>query len=88
MPCLLTIHVIQRIDAEDGDLKIYGLFRHGIKKHAKSKALIVLIHGTGDNALYFDNKFFSSVTDFPFSLQLLTHQLEFLGISVRLVMMY
>ena len=49
----------QRVDIEQDDFKIHGLFKRGLGDSRSTKPLIVLIHGTGTNRKYFDNVFHS-----------------------------
>jgi hypothetical protein len=42
-----------------GDLETSGIFRRGKPDLRGKNPLIVLIHGTGTNATYFDNDFHS-----------------------------
>jgi pimeloyl-ACP methyl ester carboxylesterase len=48
-----------RVDFELSGLQAHGLFLEGKHDLRSSKPLVVLIHGGGANAQYFDNKAFS-----------------------------
>jgi len=48
-----TEHTI--IEAEKPGLKAHGIFKKGKEELRSANPLIVLIHGSGTNATYFDN---------------------------------
>jgi hypothetical protein len=47
------------VEAERPGLKTHGFFKRGKEEFRNAKPLIVLIHGSGTNAKYFDNEFHS-----------------------------
>lgn len=47
------------IELEENGFTIHGIFSQGSQDLRSEKPLIVLIHGGGTNATYFDNEFFS-----------------------------
>ena len=49
------------IEIELPGLKAHGIFKKGREEARNHKPLVVLIHGGGTNATYFDNEFHSSV---------------------------
>lgn len=51
------------ITIEENGFEASGIFKEGIQELRDSKPLIVLLHGGGTNATYFDNKFHSLVLD-------------------------
>ena len=53
-----------RVNFDIPGLQAHGLFLKGADELRSSKPLIVLIHGGGTNAQYFDNKVFSSDLNF------------------------
>jgi predicted esterase len=49
------------IDIELPGFKAHGIFKKGKEEARKNKPLVVLIHGGGTNATYFENEFHSLV---------------------------
>lgn len=47
------------IELEEKGVKSHGIFKKGKPELRGTKPLIVLIHGGGTNATYFDNSFHS-----------------------------
>jgi hypothetical protein len=54
------------IVVEESEIRVHGLFKKGVTSARDKNALLVLIHGGGTNASYFDNEFHS--WDIPFPL--------------------
>ena len=50
---------VSRFELKKGDLETHGIFKKGKPDLRGLNPLIVLIHGGGTNATYFDNAFHS-----------------------------